>query len=72
MSACKHPYFEAKFTILMYFFGGASEATLSSCQSRFAIYVGIVRACNQLPGAGTGSTVRVVTFHAKGPGFDPR
>ena len=25
----------------------ASEATLSSCQSRFAIYVGIVRACNQ-------------------------
>ena len=28
----------------------ASEATLSSCQSRFAIYVGIVRACNQEPG----------------------
>ena len=35
------------------FIGGASaasEATLSSCQSRFAIYVGIVRACNQCLG----------------------
>ena len=46
----------------------ASEATLSSCQSRFAIFVGIVRACNQCLGR---STVRVLTFHAKGPGFDP-
>ena len=32
-------------------------------------YVGIVRACNQCLGR---STVRVLTFHAKGPGFDPR
>ena len=43
----------------------ASEATLSSCQLRFVIYVGIVRACNR-------AWVRVVTFHAKGPGFDSR
>ena len=47
----------------------ASEATLSSCQSRFAIYVGIVvHAIN----AWGGQRLDVLTFHAKGPGFDPR